>query len=65
MSLSVDGRVFAWGDPYKGKLGNLDKWTHETQDTVSVPSEIRLHNQARVVKVVCGGIHSALLDENG
>lgn len=30
--VSVDGRLFMWGDPYKGQLGHYTKdeeWTHK------------------------------------
>ena len=62
--VSVDGRAFFWGDPYKGKLGNLGVgWTHKEEDNVDIdkPFEIDTQHIGPIKKVVCAGIHSAVL----
>ncbi|CDW75988.1 UNKNOWN [Stylonychia lemnae] len=66
--VSVDGRAFFWGDPYKGKLGNLQAgWTHEKEDNEDVenPFELDLSTIGKAKKVLCAGIHSGLLTEDG
>eukprot|EP00347_Sterkiella_histriomuscorum_P004863 403358801 len=66
--VTSEGRVFMWGDPYKGKLGNLKTgWTHEKEDNkdVELPFELDQSYIGPAKKVVCSGIHSAILSQNG
>jgi regulator of chromosome condensation len=54
-----------WGDPYKGKLGNVDKWDHKVSKYVNIPYLLNNDVYGQAKKVICGGIHSAILNENG
>ena len=58
---SEDGRVFSFGDGYKGKLG------HGDQESCDVPKPIEAEHflGRRVVSVSCGGIHSLAVTEDG
>lgn len=43
--VTEDGRLFMWGDPYKGQLGHYmgkDAWTHAEKNLYSTPLEINL-----------------------
>lgn len=61
LAASKDGRVFAWGDGYKGKLG---LGLQESQFLpVQIPAEY--FNQETIVGVSAGGIHSAALSLEG
>ncbi len=62
--VTVCGRAFFWGDPYKGKLGNLKSgWTHDKEDNTDIPYPLELDTTelGPVKKVLCAGIHSGLL----
>ena len=66
--VTTEGRVFMWGDPYKGKLGNLKEgWTHEKEDNkdVELPLEVDLSDIGPAQKVICAGIHSAIVTREG
>ena len=101
--LTEDGRVFMWGDPYKGQIGLFrdDKGTmHDDTSLYPVPLELNLgflehppqprskdpyadaaadaedsqpeagelqqeYEPDRVRQVRCGGVHTALLTEQG
>ena len=60
-----------WGDPYKGQLGlyrDGKGWDHKETGLSPVPQPMILDflNQGdKVAKVICGGIHTALLTEFG
>jgi len=53
------GKVYTWGSGYKCKLGHVD------QNDVFQPRQIEAIDNIRISKLVCGGIHSAVLTEDG
>lgn len=68
--VTTEGKVYFWGDPYKGKLGNLENeegWTHKEEDNkdVTLPLEINTNEIGKIKKVIAAGIHSAILTEEG
>lgn len=69
--VTEDGRLFMWGDPYKGQLGHYvgkEKWTHKEKNLYSTPLEIDLsflQPGDRAFKVENAGIHSSFLTEQG
>lgn len=69
MCVCSNGQAFAWGDQYKGQLGTLPvgtDWSHEIKKMQSQPAPIvGLPEGTQVRKVMCGGIHSALLTMDG
>lgn len=69
--VTEDGRLFMWGDPYKGQLGHYKKneeWTHKETNLYSTPLEIDisyLQKDDFVTKVENAGIHSSFITEQG
>ena len=57
--VDTEGRVFTWGNGYKAKLG------HNDTDDYSIPKLIEALINIKVSKIMCGGIHSAVLTEDG
>ena len=64
-----DGTVYMWGDPYKGQLGQYTPkesgWDHKEDRLFSTPILIWNDPAQKVKKLVCGGIHTAFLTEQG
>ena len=68
MCICEGGVAYAWGDSYKGQLGTLPigtDWSHSNTQINTVPEPLVLPENTFVEKVVCGGIHSALLTTDG
>jgi len=63
--VTTEGAAYFWGDPYKGKLGNVEEWNHKVKALVSQPRLLEADNIGAIRKVICGGIHSAVLSEDG
>ena len=61
--LTTEGEVFSWGSAYKGKLGNASKWSHGEPTHYKKPA--RLEVDWPVTRVICGGIHNAVVDTDG
>lgn len=61
MACSRDGLAYAWGDGYKGKLG---LGSQESTDVPAVIDPAHFSGE-RVVRVSCGGIHSAAITDGG
>ena len=61
LACSSEGKVYSWGDGYKGKLG------HGNQESCDNPTLIDPQHflDERVILVSCGGIHSAALTDQG
>ena len=61
LACSSEGKVYSWGDGYKGKLG------HGSQESCDTPTLIDPQHflNERVILVSCGGIHSAALTDQG
>lgn len=60
-----------WGDPYKGQLGlygDNESWSHEETNLYAIPGEMNLkflEEGDKPLKVISGGIHSAMVSQNG
>ena len=57
-----------WGDPYKGQLGQYDEnegWDHTETKLYSAPICVYDNPEDRAIRVICGGIHSAILTASG
>eukprot|EP00096_Caligus_rogercresseyi_P005963 TRINITY_DN22061_c0_g1_i1.p1 TRINITY_DN22061_c0_g1~~TRINITY_DN22061_c0_g1_i1.p1 ORF type:complete len:496 (+),score=112.53 TRINITY_DN22061_c0_g1_i1:91-1488(+) len=59
MALTVDGRVFSWGEGDDGKLG------HCSRAPVPKPRLIEALKSKRVRDIACGSSHSAAISSNG
>lgn len=64
MAVSEQGEVFTWGAGYKGKLGHHSEWSHADPADQTEPKIIK-ELGANAIKVAAGGIHSALLSNDG
>jgi regulator of chromosome condensation len=63
--VDADGRVYTWGSAYKGKLGHSENWSHEDNAFQKTPKMIEAINDINISKIICGGIHTALLTNQG
>jgi len=59
MALTVDGRVFSWGEGDDGKLGHCSKLS------VEKPRVIEALRNKRVRDIACGSSHSAAITSSG
>ncbi|KAF6037593.1 HERC2 [Bugula neritina] len=59
LALTVDGKVFAWGEGDDGKLG------HYSRATCDTPRLIECLRSKRVRDIACGSAHSACITSNG
>ena len=59
MALTVDGRVFSWGEGDDGKLGHCSKLS------VEKPRIIEALRNKRVRDIACGSSHSAAITSSG
>ncbi|KAL8607282.1 hypothetical protein ACOMHN_047613 [Nucella lapillus] len=59
MALTVDGKVFSWGEGDDGKLGHSSRMNCET------PRMIEALKSKRVRDIACGSSHSAAITSNG
>mgnify|MGYP001184691533 FL=1 len=59
MALTVDGKVFSWGEGDDGKLGHCSRLSCEK------PRLIEALKAKRVRDVACGSSHSAAITSNG
>ncbi|KAK7097783.1 E3 ubiquitin-protein ligase HERC2-like isoform X3 [Littorina saxatilis] len=59
MALTVDGKVFSWGEGDDGKLGHSSRMNCET------PRLIEALKSKRVRDIACGSSHSAAITSNG
>ncbi|KAK6172413.1 hypothetical protein SNE40_016067 [Patella caerulea] len=59
MALTVDGKVFSWGEGDDGKLG------HSSRMTCDTPRLIEALKSKRVRDISCGSSHSAAIISNG
>ncbi|XP_040568701.2 LOW QUALITY PROTEIN: E3 ubiquitin-protein ligase HERC2-like [Lepeophtheirus salmonis] len=59
MALTVDGRVFSWGEGDDGKLG------HCSRAPIPKPRLIEALKSKRVRDIACGSSHSAAITSNG
>lgn len=53
-----EGRAFTWGNGYKAKLG------HNNTEDIPSPKLIEALINVKVSKILCGGIHTAILTED-
>ena len=67
--ITLDQKVYLWGSNYKYKLGNKSingqkKGVTDIWDiSIDRPIELQI-NQLKFNKVICGGIHNAVIDQN-
>ena len=59
MALTVDGRVFSWGEGDDGKLG------HCSRASIDKPRLIEALKNKRVRDIACGSSHSAAITSSG
>ena len=59
MALTVDGRVFSWGEGEDGKLG------HCSRQSVDKPRIVEALRNKRVRDIACGSSHSAAITSSG
>ena len=59
MALTVDGRVFSWGEGEDGKLG------HCSRQSVEKPRIVEALRNKRVRDIACGSSHSAAITSSG
>ena len=59
MALTVDGKVFSWGEGDDGKLGHCSRLSCDK------PRLIEALKSKRVRDVACGSSHSAAITSNG
>ncbi|XP_064481734.1 E3 ubiquitin-protein ligase HERC2-like isoform X2 [Ornithodoros turicata] len=59
LALTVDGKVFSWGEGDDGKLGHGNRMTHEK------PKLIEALKSKRIRDVSCGSSHSAAITSSG
>uniref|UniRef100_T1IYS2 HECT-type E3 ubiquitin transferase n=1 Tax=Strigamia maritima TaxID=126957 RepID=T1IYS2_STRMM len=59
MALTIDGKVFSWGEGDDGKLG------HGNRNTLDRPRLIEALKSKRVRDIACGSSHSAAITSNG
>ena len=59
MALTLDGRVFSWGEGEDGKLGHGNRLTHEK------PKLIEALRTKRIRDIACGSSHSACITSLG
>ncbi|KAL3879973.1 hypothetical protein ACJMK2_032247, partial [Sinanodonta woodiana] len=59
LALTVDGKVFSWGEGDDGKLGHCSKMT------LDKPRLIETLKSKRVRDIACGSSHSAAITSNG
>jgi len=64
--VDAEGKLYMWGDPYKGQLGHYSEkeaWTHEEKALYGTP--ILIQTAEPIKSVINGGIHSAILTVTG
>ena len=55
--------MYSWGSAYKGKLGDTEHWDHSLPEYAKRPVQLIVPEEAQpVTKVICGGIHSSIID---
>ena len=59
MALTVDGKVFSWGEGDDGKLGHFSRMNCER------PRLIEALRSKRIRDIACGSAHSAAISSNG
>ncbi|XP_031621811.1 probable E3 ubiquitin-protein ligase HERC2 [Contarinia nasturtii] len=59
MALTLDGRVFSWGEGEDGKLG------HNNRITLDKPKLIEALRSKRIRDIACGSSHSAAITASG
>lgn len=59
MALTLDGRVFSWGEGEEGKLG------HNNRITLDKPKLIEALRSKRIRDIACGSSHSAAITASG
>jgi len=63
------GKVFMWGDPYKGQLGQYAEeekgWDHTEERLFGSPVCVYDNPEDKASHVISGGIHSAIQTESG
>ena len=59
MALTVDGRVFSWGEGDDGKLGHCSRLSCDT------PRLIEALKSKRIRDIACGSSHSAAISSSG
>lgn len=59
MALTLDGRVFSWGEGEDGKLG------HNNRITLDKPKLIEALRSKRIRDIACGSSHSAAITTSG
>ncbi|XP_068082847.1 E3 ubiquitin-protein ligase HERC2 [Anabrus simplex] len=59
MALTLDGKVFSWGEGDDGKLG------HGNRITIEKPRLIKKLKAKRIRDIACGSSHSAAITSNG
>lgn len=60
--LDKEGRIFAMGDDTYGQCGNPDIIGSPSERRVRFP--VQIHGLKRVTRLVCGGHHTIVIDEN-
>ncbi|XP_075228227.1 E3 ubiquitin-protein ligase HERC2 isoform X3 [Lycorma delicatula] len=59
MALTLDGKVFSWGEGDEGKLG------HGNRQTLEKPRLIEALKSKRIREIACGSSHSAAITSSG
>lgn len=60
-----DGAVYTWGSGCKGKLGHAATWTHADPADEKFPKQIMHLKDVKIKEVICPGLHSAALSQDG
>lgn len=63
--LDINGEVYTWGSGCKGKLGHAATWSHEDPADELLPKKIEALKGIKIKEIICPGLHSAVLSEDG
>lgn len=59
MALTIDGKVFSWGEGDDGKLGHFNRTSYD------IPRQIEALRSKRIKDIACGSAHSAAISQEG
>ena len=57
--------MYTWGSGKKGKLGHTLEKAHPYFEDEKIPREVQFFTARRAHEIICAGLHTAVLTEDG